>query len=242
MTTRASALVFDIDDTLYDLAGPYRAAYSELFAGRWDLPVDELFLMSRVHSDEALDLLMAGKISAEDHKALRAQWTFADWGVELSREEALAFQAAYAQAQERIEPYPEAVEALRVVREAGIPLGVISNGDGAHQRHKLALLGLDAFVGEKNVVVSGECGANKPSPVPFREMERRLGVSEGDIWYVGDTYETDIIGAKQAGWKALWVDVRGREVPDVPERPDMVVHNPAEMLQAIESLIPSTKK
>ena len=233
----ADAIVFDVDDTLYDLAEPYRAAYAEVFAGTYDLPVDALFTKSRWYSDRALDLLTAGKISEEDHKVLRVQWTFADWGVDVSRADALRFQAAYAAAQEHITPYPEAVEALDACAAAGVPVGIISNGDAPHQRRKLHLLGLDKRVDERLVVVSGDYNVHKPALVLFEAMEGLLGASGAGIWYVGDTYETDIVGAKRAGWSAIWVDVRGRAVPDVPERPDKVVHSPAQMRDAVFALL-----
>ena len=231
------AIVFDVDDTLYDLAGPYRVAFSRVFAPRFDLPVDELFKVSRVHSDEALELLTAGKISEEDHKVLRVQWTLADWGVDVSREEALEFQAAYAEAQQHIALYPEAAEMLEACSASGIPMGVISNGDGAHQHAKMLLLGLDRWFDEGHLVASGDLGSHKPASVPFRAMESILGVSGPGVWYVGDTYETDVVGAKRAGWSCAFVDVRHRPVPDVPERPDAVVHSPAEMRDLVLGLL-----
>ena len=234
---RADAIVFDVDDTLYDLAAPYRVAYAEVFADRLDLPADALFTKSRWYSDRALDLLTEGKITEEDHKVLRVQWTFADWGVDVSREDALRFQAAYAAAQQHIAPYPEAVEALEACVRHDMPIGVISNGDAPHQRRKLQLLGLDGLIDERLVVVSGEWNVHKPAEVLFRAMEGRLRASGAGVWYVGDTYETDVVGAKRAGWSCIWVDVRGREVPDVPEQPDKTVHSPSEMRDAVLSLL-----
>ena len=233
----AKALVFDVDDTLYDLAGPYRVAYAEVFGSRYDLPVEELFKVSRVHSDEALELLTAGKISEEDHKVLRVQWTLADWGVHVSREEALVFQEAYARAQRHIALYPEAVEMLDACASASVPLGIISNGDAAHQFGKMRLLGLERWFARSHMVASGELGAHKPATAPFMTMERLLGASGAGIWYVGDTYETDVVGAKRVGWSSLWLDIRGREVPSVPESPDVVVHSPREMCDAVKSLL-----
>lgn len=234
---RASAIVFDIDDTLYDLSWPYREAFAEVFADRHDLPVSELFKVSRVHSDEALELLTAGKITPEDHKVLRVQWTFADYGVDVSREEALRFQEAYARAQQHIQPYPEALEMLRAVADSGVKMGALSNGDAEHQLDKVRLLGIDRWIDPANIVISGDHGENKPAVALFDEVSRRLGEYGTSVWYVGDTYETDIVGAKRAGWSCLWLDCRGRAVPDVEERPDLVVHTPAQMRDAVCELV-----
>lgn len=233
----ARALVFDVDDTLYDLAAPYREAYAKTFGTRHNLPVDELFKMSRVYSDKALDLLTEGKISEEDHKVLRVQWTLQDWGVAVSREEALNFQKVYAEAQQHVSLYPEAIEMLDACILVGIPMGLITNGDGPHQREKARLLGLDRWFPLEHCVFSGDWGVHKPSLVLYHAIEDALGVAGLDVWYVGDTYETDIIGAKRAGWSCIWVDVRGRQKPAVAEQPNVTVHSPLEMKEAVIGLL-----
>ena len=45
------AIAFDVDDTLYDLADPYRRAVGEFFGPGFELPLDELFVRSRIRSD-----------------------------------------------------------------------------------------------------------------------------------------------------------------------------------------------
>ena len=52
---------------------------------------------------------------------------------------------------------------------------------------------------------SGMIHRDKPDPALFRWVEEQLQVAQGDvIWYVGDSYEADVIGAHDAGWRSIW--------------------------------------
>ena len=42
------AIAFDVDDTLYDLAEPYKRAVGEFFGPGFALPLDELFVRRSV--------------------------------------------------------------------------------------------------------------------------------------------------------------------------------------------------
>jgi HAD superfamily hydrolase (TIGR01509 family) len=57
------------------------------------------------------------------------------------------------------------------------------------------------------VIVSQRVGAIKPHPAIFRATETALGVADGDrqrILHVGDDWAADVVGAKQAGWRAAY--------------------------------------
>ena len=59
-------LVFDIDDTMYDLMEPFKKAHEKFFAGRVSMDSTELFQKSRVYSDIILAQEKEGKIRRED--------------------------------------------------------------------------------------------------------------------------------------------------------------------------------
>lgn len=100
-------------------------------------------------------------------------------------------------------PYPETGKLLETLRGQGYRLGVITNGPGFRQRQKLALLGLtDTF---EEILISGEFGKNKPDPSIFLEMSRRLEIPAERLAFVGDSMDTDIVGANQAGMYAIRV-------------------------------------
>jgi hypothetical protein len=54
-------VIFDVDDTLYDLMEPFQKAHKELMAARTDADCEELFEASRTYSDEAFCMSREGK-------------------------------------------------------------------------------------------------------------------------------------------------------------------------------------
>jgi putative hydrolase of the HAD superfamily len=55
------------------------------------------------------------------------------------------------------------------------------------------------------VLISGEMGFRKPSPLVFQELCGHLGVLETQIIYVGDDPEPDILGALNVGIQPVWI-------------------------------------
>ena len=86
-------VVFDVDDTLYDMAQPFLGAYQALYGKRCDLPVGELFLAFRRHSDERFADSQTGKMTMEELYIYRVRMMLRDYDVEVTDAEALqAFQ------------------------------------------------------------------------------------------------------------------------------------------------------
>ena len=56
------------------------------------------------------------------------------------------------------------------------------------------------------VVTAKEIGSNKPEPYIFLAALKRAGVSASEAIYIGDQYETDVVGAKGAGIKPILID------------------------------------
>lgn len=82
------------------------------------------------------------------------------------------------------------------------PLGMITNfTDGPAARKIIDVLGLDPFFQE--VVVSGEVGYRKPHPYVFERFVDVLGVPAGQILFVGDDLEADVLGARDAGLRPV---------------------------------------
>jgi putative hydrolase of the HAD superfamily len=88
-------------------------------------------------------------------------------------------------------------------------LAVLTNGLPAIQRAKVEALGVDRLVDV--VVYAEEHGgrAGKPDPAAFEEALRRLAVPRKCALVVGDDYDRDVVGARAAGLRAVWLS-RGR--------------------------------
>jgi putative hydrolase of the HAD superfamily len=101
--------------------------------------------------------------------------------------------------------YDDALACLDTLR--AYPLAIISNGDSRQQRRKLKRMGiLSRFT---SIVISGDLGLSKPHPDIFASSLQDLGVVAEEAVYVGDSLESDALGARDAGMKALWLARKG---------------------------------
>jgi putative hydrolase of the HAD superfamily len=131
--------------------------------------------------------------------------------------------------------FPDALEFLSALRDRGIPLGLVTNGDAREQRFKIERHGLARFFDA--IVIEGELGAGKPDAVVYRTALSALGVGAGPgVWMVGDHLEFDVAGPQRLGLRAAWLDRPGLGVPaESPVRPDRVVRELGEVLVTLEA-------
>jgi putative hydrolase of the HAD superfamily len=101
---------------------------------------------------------------------------------------------------------PEALSAVRRVREAGFVAGVISNSNGS-VRSILEQTGLAAHL--HFIIDSSLVGVEKPDPRIFHLGLREAGVAPEEAVYVGDLYSVDVLGARAAGLEGILLDPRG---------------------------------
>lgn len=96
-------------------------------------------------------------------------------------------------------------DAKRVVQAlaAKYPLTIISNGFKEVQYYKFEHSGLrDCFA---HTIISEEVGINKPQPQIFQIALELNGISADEAVMVGDSYTSDIAGAKAAGIDQIWL-------------------------------------
>ena len=205
-------IVFDIDETLYLRSELYLKTYREFFGGRLGLDEQLLEERNRIRKEEAFQMRAEGKISMEEMLILRTTLTYRDLGVELSPETALAFEQLYAKNQNEIDPIPVYKDLLESLHQRGCPVGVLTNGPSDRQRGKIQAMGLWKYFREENVLASGDIGIIKPDPRIFRAFEEKTGLPPDKLWMVGDSFESDIAGASDAGWHTVWIN-RKQEKP-----------------------------
>ena len=77
----------------------------------------------------------------------------------------------------------------------------------------------------------------KPSPVMMRAARKELGLATDETTMIGDTMETDILGAVQLGFHSVLVLSGGTKLEDLPRyayRPVVVVDSLAELADRME--------
>ncbi|HEM6404264.1 TPA: HAD family hydrolase [Streptococcus suis] len=228
------ALIFDVDDTLYDQIQPFERALERHFEVARE-QIEPLYLSFRRYADEVFEATAIGKMSLKDSHIYRMKHALADFGYQVSDATALAIQIDYDYFQGQIELSPVFPEIFSWCQAQGIAMGIITNGPYRHQLRKIRTMGLVNWFELEHVLISGQVGITKPNPAIFQLMEERLEMSGEDICYLGDSFENDVVGAKAANWKAIWFNHRKRIKPIAPYQADKVVTDWDELVEVIQS-------
>lgn len=231
-----SAIIFDVDDTLYDQVIPFWNAYKAVFKDRFQLPMDDLFAASRRRSDEVFGPSQRGEITMEEMYIYRIQKAFEDFQVSITDQEALQFQAEYAENQKRLQVSEKMREILDFCA-ARIPIGIMTNGPSQHQWKKVNALEAQQWFPRETIFVSGDVGAAKPDRRIFDWACSKMGQKPEEMYMVGDSYDNDVVGAMSAGWKAIWLNRRGRKLPEGGFIPWKTVTSEEELQEVLEKIV-----
>jgi len=107
--------------------------------------------------------------------------------------------------------FDDAVPCLRALAARDVPLGLVTNGDAAMQREKLARFALEPHFAV--IVIEGEFGAGKPDAAVYRHALAALGARPDATVMVGDNFGWDVAGARDAGLVGVYLDRAGRGLP-----------------------------
>ncbi len=106
--------------------------------------------------------------------------------------------------------YDDVVPTLEHLRNAGFKLAIVSNWDTPLDplTERLGIADyFDAIVASHDVRVRSE----KPDPHIFNYALTAVGVSAEEVVHVGDTYEADIVGARDVGIRPILLDRDGTQ-------------------------------
>ncbi|MHB8361270.1 MAG: HAD family hydrolase [Thermoplasmataceae archaeon] len=210
------AVLFDIDDTLYDYSFSLQQAMSELRLrdGRLKgIPIGTLVsrdqgLLREVH----VSMILTGKVSKEESRIVRMVRLYESFGLTLDRAEATTLATFRHEAILRHQrAVPGAQELLVELRSKGVFLGVVSNNLVKDQIGKLKRLGMEESF--DSITISEEVGVKKPDPAIFLTACDRLKCSPADVILVGDSWDDDVLGARSAGIRAVWFNRAKAPVP-----------------------------
>ena len=209
---RIKAILFDIDDTLYDLSIPFKEAFREFFPGE-EMDLEGAFLASRKYSDRIYDRSLSGEISMEEMYIYRLGNAFRDYGKIIDGATALQFQSVYEKRQHEIRMTGEMERMLEELSRK-MTLGIITNGPSEHQRDKVRALGVERWIPMERIWISGDLGVgktvftqgfasglgitepvNSPTFTIVQQYEEgRLPLYHFDVYRIGDVEEMDEIG------------------------------------------------
>ena len=129
--------------------------------------------------------------------------------------------------EERIRPFPDAVETVRWLRARGHRLALLTNGNAISQRAKVDRFQLAELF--HVILIEGELGFGKPDPRIYAMALDALRASAEEAWIVGDNYEWEVVHPKRLGMTTVWVDVLGEGPPKHEVAPDRVIRTLSEL-------------
>ena len=198
-------IFFDIDDTLTDSNRGHLVAIRTLLV---ELEVDSDPQRAMTEPwfhlmDDYLDRYFKNELTLDEQRCGRVIDFFRLYGIQISADRARDLYAQYHKIfLANCLLFDDVLLALS--RLKGCPLGVISNGVTVDQHYKLANNGLASYFSP--IVISDAIGIAKPNTDIFAKAASMVNRSVADCIYIGNSYELDYLGAKNAGMKSCWLN------------------------------------
>lgn len=209
------AVLFDLDDTLFDHDHSSRVALWSLreeHAALKKMPWEELRERYSRLLEEIHTRLLEGELTLQEARRERFRRLFSEAGEEATDAVVQSVVESYAMAyRESWRLVPGAEDVLPEVGGRA-KVVVVTNNLLDEQVDKLESLGISGYVDA--LVASEEVGIAKPEPGIFRVALERVGCPAEAAVMVGDSWENDVLGARAAGIRAVWLNRRGVVIPD----------------------------
>jgi len=203
---RYKLILLDVDDTIFDFQAGNRNAVNEL-AAELGLSSPTVFDEYQVHNHACWEALERGEMTQEILHVERFRRFLASKN-RTDDPKAVADRFAELLGRQAI-PLPGSEELVRTLSER-VPVVILTNGITVIQKARMARAAVSRWV--SRVVISQEVGAAKPDP---RIFEIALGgVDPSDALMIGDSLNSDILGANRAGVDSCWFNPRRKPCPD----------------------------
>ncbi len=215
MNPNIKAVIFDLDDTLFDHYHSLQAGLLTIQKACPELQPWPLAHLTNTYVDlvESFHLqVLQGLLTLDQARIQRIQAFFLTYQRSLSFDEAQAYAMLYRETyQAARQPVPGAIALLQYLR-GRVKTGIITNNTSLEQREKLDACGFTPLLDV--LVISEEVGVIKPNPAIFAIALERLGCKASEAVMVGDAWENDILGAHQARLRPVWLNRFGLACPN----------------------------
>jgi putative hydrolase of the HAD superfamily len=215
-------IAVDLDDTLLDHSSAARQGANRLFQHhRNAFPMDEPEFSRLWHAglEDAYRLFLSRRMGLAKARRLRMKNLFATVGIRLGDRQADELgEESYGHYKAGWALFSDVVPCLKMLR-GEYRLAVITNGSQTQQIDKLDCTNIRSYFDA--VLVSETAGAAKPASAIFMEAGRCVGTDAGHSIHVGDQWQIDVEGSRNAGMMPIWLNRSGKPPPadaagDVP--------------------------
>jgi HAD superfamily hydrolase (TIGR01549 family) len=226
---RPKAMLFDLDDTLWPIGPVIARAEVELhdWLARHAPDVAQRFSIAQLRARRLALLAERPELGIDlgELRRVGLRAAFDEVGADAAKV-APAMDLFHA-ARNAVTPYDDVLPALARLRGT-ILLGSISNG----------VADLESIGMAHHFTVSlaaNRFGRAKPDPAIFHAACAALGVAPAEAVYVGDDLQLDVVGAQNAGMRALWLNRGGGDAHlAAGVRPDAICATFDELLRWLD--------
>lgn len=224
------AVLFDLDNTLFDSHGLTRKARLEACEAMVNagLPAKS----AREVEERLQEIVKRYGSNYPKHYNLLCK----AYGIPRNPEIVMSGRIAYHNTKfALINPFPDTEDVLMKLAKAGIKLGIVTNGLLDKQWEKVIRLKIRHFF--ESVIVSGKENTSSNKQPLIRRCLRELRVKPEDAAFVGDKLKTDIVSANSLGLTTVWFIPPGSRASEKPktrsEMPDRTIHKMTELPKAL---------
>ena len=200
------AIFFDGDDTLWDFRSAMRAALGDTLVALRQLvgneAADALTVERMMEIREAVATELDERaVPVDTIRRVSLARTLAEVGHPSDDDARRLFEVYTAARFAATRPFAGVPELLNDLK-GRYQLGVVSNGNTNPDR--VGLGGIFSFA-----VLAQDCGLTKPDPRIFDLALNKCGRSAAQVVHVGDSLESDVMGANGCGIRSVWLNMDG---------------------------------
>lgn len=207
MKADIKAVIFDLDNTLYDFSSAWlkanKAMYNYLNLSLYS-NYENFFEIFKKHNKSILDDIAQGKVRLRQLRFLRIISTMKDLGIYYTEEDAKKYyDKMFEFILENIEENKCLIDNLLELKSK-YKIFILTNGIAREQRLKLKKMKiLDIFDG---IYISSETMINKPNNQAFLQIIENHDLTVENTLMVGDSFNQDILPAQKLGMKTFFIE------------------------------------
>jgi putative hydrolase of the HAD superfamily len=183
------AILFDMDNTLFDLVGAQVAACKSVVGHLGQVDGDELFLY-----------FLEGSYGFESTENIRQYME--ERRIPTNRMFEHACRIYHHEKLRHITPYPGVRKTLEAIQNRGYAMAIVSDAEYANARLRLNKCGLLSFF--DTMVTFDRIGVKKPASEPFIAAMNAVGAKPDEVLFVGDSPRRDIEPCRKLGIRTVY--------------------------------------
>jgi HAD superfamily hydrolase (TIGR02253 family) len=232
---RKKAVLFDLDDTLYDFSSieefGLKESYQKLLGFGCKISYEE-FIKIYLEGKEDIKEALQGTASAHDRILFFQRLVEKIYGKTEPEIALELFNSFWEIIFQKMKPFDDSLSVLKSIQDAGLRIALVSDHTTDIQLRKIDVLGFSDYF--NFIATSEEAGKDKPNREIFELALHKLSLKPEDVVMVGDIPERDIAGAKRAGIESILYNTTNKPIHNKEEEPDHKITKLEEILKIVQ--------